>query len=123
MRNFFLLLVLLSTSGFLISTAQAEPEVGRDAAAGYMGKSPSYSSSSSRDHYLALHIGKLVSADSWKWGKDEKQKNVGSTTFGLTYRYDQWNTTDLLIRVDYNEYNIDGERPQKLSFFPMIFFP
>ena len=116
-------LVLLFLAVFGLSMAQAEPVVGRDAAAGYMGQNSSRSTSSSGNHYLALHIGKLVSADSWKWGKQEKQKDIGSTTFGLTYRFDQWYTTDLSIRVDFNEYNIDGKRPQKLSFMPVITFP
>ena len=106
----------------------AEPIVGRGAAAGYMGKEASEQTVSNpaghRNHYMALHIGKLINADSWKWGSQDKNKNVGSATVGVTYRVKEWaDTTDLLIRIDFNEYDLDGKKPQKLSFIPMILFP
>ncbi len=77
-----------------------------------------------RKHYMALHLGKLINADSWNWGDESKNKNVGSATVGVTYRVRQWwETTDLVIRLDLNEYDVDGKKPQKLSFLPMILFP
>jgi hypothetical protein len=123
MKN--LLFILLSLFIFSFQ-ALAEPVVGRDAAAGYMGKKSTEETSyrNSRNHYMALHIGKLLNADSWKWGSQDKNNNVGSATVGVTYRVKEWmETTDFLIRIDFNEYNIDGKKPQKLSFIPMILFP
>lgn len=119
-KSFFISLFLVSFQVF------AEPVVGREAATGYMGKEISRETilSGSRDHYLALHVGKLVNGDSWKWGKKSKSKNVGSATLGVTYRVKEWmDTTDFLIRIDFNEYDIDGKKPQKLSFIPIILFP
>jgi hypothetical protein len=122
-------ITLILVSIFLVSfQALAEPVVGRGAATGYMGKAPvseeKLSYVGSRNHYLALHLGKLVNAESWKWGKNSKSKNVGSATVGVTYRVKEWmDTTDFLIRIDFNEYDIDGKKPQKLSFLPMILFP
>ncbi len=124
MKFKFLILVSIFVVSF---QAFAQPVVGRDAAAGYMGKvneDAPVVSSGPRTHYMALHIGKLVNADSWKWGDDTKNKNVGSATVGVTYRVkEMWETTDMLIRIDLNEYDIDGEKPQKLSFIPIILFP
>jgi hypothetical protein len=122
-------ITLILVSIFLVSfQALAEPVVGRGAATGYMGKAPvseeKLSYVGSRNHYLALHLGKLVNAESWKWGKNSKSKNVGSATVGVTYRVkERMDTTDFLIRIDFNEYDIDGKKPQKLSFLPMILFP
>ncbi len=121
------LLPVFLISFFVVSFhAFAEPVVGRDAAAGYMGRpqSDQVAPSGPRDHFMAVHIGKLVNADSWKWGDQTKNKDVGSATIGVTYRVKEWmDTTDFLIRIDLNEYDIDGEKPQKLSFIPMIVFP
>ena len=120
--------ILVFISIFTVSfQAFAEPVVGRDAAAGYMGRvnrDEEVASSGPRSHYMALHIGKLVNADAWEWGDETKNKNVGSATVGVTYRVKEWmDTTDLLIRIDLNEYDIDGEKPQKLSFIPILLFP
>lgn len=124
MKSKFLLLVSIFVVSF---QAFAEPVVGRDAAAGYMGKvneDTQAVASGPRTHYMALHIGKLVNADSWKWGDETKNKDVGSATVGVTYRVKEWwDTTDMLIRIDLNEYDIDGKKPQKLSFIPIILFP
>ncbi len=124
MKIIFLIMISIFSVSF---QAFAQPVVGRDAAAGYMGKSSDEEVTSSRnrqDHYMALHIGKLVNADSWKWGDETKNRNVGSATVGVTYRVKEWmDTTDFLIRIDMNEYDVDGKKPQKLSFIPMILFP
>jgi hypothetical protein len=118
-------LILLSFA-FVNHQASAQT-VGRDAAAGYMGRAPSDQQAASpgnRNHYMALHVGKLVGADAWKWGHEEKSKDVGSGTFGVTYRVKEWSdTSDFVIRIDFNEYSIEHQRPQKLSFLPMILFP
>lgn len=107
----------------------SQNQSGREAAAGYMNQQAEETRSynegpGSRKHYMALHLGKLVNADSWNWGEESKNKNVGSATVGVTYRVREWwDTTDLVIRLDLNEYDVDGKKPQKLSFLPMILFP
>lgn len=120
-------LVIVASFQVLADRAFADPVVGREAATGYfkpVNNDENRSSGGSKDHYMALHIGKLVNADAWKWGNNKKTKDVGSATVGVTYRVKEWmDTTDFLIRIDFNEYDIDGEKPQKLSFLPMILFP
>src|SRR5437868_14134166 len=81
--------------------AQAEdsPRVGRGAAAKYFeNKDPdateekpaSGESSRSSDHYLALHVGKMMSSTAYEWGTENKQTDVGDFTAGVTYRVGEW---------------------------------
>lgn len=103
----------------------AEPIVGREAAAPYFRQQePQQAYSSPTSHYMTLHIGKLLNTDAWKWGEKKKESDAGSLSLGVTYRVKEWhNSADMAIRIDFNEYDIDGEKPQKLSFLPMIIFP
>lgn len=105
--------------------AFADPVVGREAAAPYFGEeSRPARVAGPRDHYMVLHIGKLVNSNAWNWGQKGRQKDVGAATIGVTYRIGEWKgLTDTLIRLDFNEYDIKGQKPQKLSFLPMIMFP
>lgn len=122
MRTTLSIFIILFSS---FSVFAAEPVVGRNAAAQYFG-APARDVAQAggpSDHYMAVHIGKLVNTDAWKWGSQAREKNAGSATIGVTYRVEEWHATDLAIRIDFNEYDIDGEKPQKLSFLPMIFFP
>lgn len=117
-----LLVGLLSSDAVF---AQA-PKVGREAAAGYFQRrSPTQEvSSGPADHYLALHVGRFMSSEAWEWGQSSRKENVGSNTFGLTYRMYEWsNSMDLAIRVDFTEYNVADEKPLKMSFLPMLMFP
>lgn len=86
-------------------------------------ESSSSKSVASSDHYLALHFGNFIQGDAWSWGQKEKQKKTGGASAGVTYRYEEWGQTDLNIRIDYNEYSVLNEKPQKLSFMPVIIFP
>lgn len=105
--------------------AAADPVVGREAAAPYFGEEARpVRVAGPRDHYMVLHIGKLVNTNAWNWGQSGRQKDAGAATIGVTYRIGEWNgLTDTLLRLDFNEYDIKGEKPQKLSFLPMIMFP
>jgi hypothetical protein len=77
----------------------------------------------SRAHFLALHIGGYVDSAAYKWGPDEA-KDVGKLTAGVTYRMGEWtNTMDLLLRVDFNSFDLAGSKPLKMSILPMIVFP
>lgn len=99
------------------------PSPGKEAAAEYFQKSNAPAVNSA-DHYLALHFGRLMSSQSWEWGSKGRKDNEGENNIGMTYRLGEWiNSMDFVIRVDFNEYTVNGERLQKMSFLPMITFP
>jgi hypothetical protein len=121
------------------SVAQADelPKVGRRAAAKYFEKrepsaqnegsqSSEVSSGGSSDHYLALHVGRMMSSQSYEWGQGN-QTDVGEMTAGVTYRVGEWkNSMDLNIRMDFIEYKVAGngeQKPLKLSLIPLVTFP
>lgn len=117
------LLLLLSS----FAHAQADsPRVGRGAAARYFqDEQPVVQQSSGpRDHYLALHIGKFMNGQAWEWGQRGRENDAGSMTFGLTYRLYEWsNSSDMALRVDFNEYSVVNEKPLKMSLMPVFLFP
>ncbi len=130
MKTFLTLILPL----FLTSVASAQssqPVVGRDAAAKYFqprDPAQAYNGPSSlgggTDHYLALHFGRYMASQSYEWGKNGQEDDVGTNQFGVTYRIGEWyNSMDLGIRLDYSEFDVGGETPSKLSFMPLITFP
>lgn len=65
-----------------------------------------------------------MASQSYDWGKNGQEDDVGKNQFGVTYRVGEWyNSMDLLLRMDYSEFDVGGETPNKLSFVPMITFP
>lgn len=100
---------------------------GRDAAAEYFQKKPDENDraeNSSSDHFLALHFGKLMNSESWDWGGSGKLEDVGGNTYGLTYRFDEYTKSmDMNLRVDFEEFKINDEKPLKMSILPMFIFP
>ncbi|MFV3410040.1 hypothetical protein ACNH6C_15630 [Bdellovibrio bacteriovorus] len=128
MKTFLSLILPLFLSS--IATAQdSQPVVGREAAAKYFQPRDTASSSFNTgggpsDHYLALHFGRYMASQSYDWGKNGQEDDVGKNQFGVTYRVGEWyNSMDLLLRMDYSEFDVGGETPNKLSFVPMITFP
>ena len=115
--------------GHVASAQDSQPVVGRDAAARYFQKKESPASNGgmlggANDHYLALHFGRYMSSQSYDWGKNGQEDNVGTNQFGLTYRVGEWlNSMDLNLRMDYMQFDVGGESPSKLSFMPLITFP
>ena len=107
------------------SVSWADPVVGREAAAGYFNQAQeAVNNISGREHYMVLHLGKLVNTNAWNWGSSGRQKNAGSASVGVTYRVGEWkDLTDTAIRIDFNEYDIEGQKPQKLSFLGVLQFP
>lgn len=56
--------------------------------------------------------------------KNGQEDDIGRTSFGVTYRVGEWkNSMDLGLRIDYNEFELAGEKPTKLSFMPILTFP
>lgn len=113
----------------------SQPRVGRDEAAKYfqrvedpaeynVGNGSTSRARGPDDHYLALHFSKYMASQSYDWGDNGQEDDVGGNSFGLTYRVGEWqNSMDLNLRLDYSEYNLAGGRPTKLSFLPLLTFP
>ncbi|MEN0058150.1 MAG: hypothetical protein AAGB31_04900 [Bdellovibrio sp.] len=121
--------LLLLGSFFSLTNVWAQnsdPVVGRDAAARYFEpRQPAQSSvTGSTDHYLALHFGRYMASQSYDWGKNGQEDDVGNNTFGVTYRVGEWlNSMDMNLRIDYSEFDVGREDASKLSFLPLITFP
>ena len=125
----FLSMILPLLLGSTALAQGSQPVVGRDAAAKYFQKRDVAENSNggvtgANDHYLALHYGRLMSSQSYDWGRGGQEDDVGKNNFGLTYRMGEWvNSMDLNLRVDYTDYEVSGEKPTKISFMPLITFP
>lgn len=122
----FLLLILPLLVGSSALAQNSQPVVGRRAAARYFENSePSQNySSGGASHYLALHFGRYMGSQSYEWGKNGQEDDVGENTFGVTYRVGEWqNSMDLNMRIDYAEYTLAGEKSSKISFMPLLTFP
>ncbi len=138
MKNVFtVILPLLLPFTLIASNASAQqPVVGRDAASKYfqkdaqndnttyVGGNSQSSFNGSNDHYLALHWARYMASQSYDWGKNGQEDDVGKNNFGVTYRVGEWyNSMDLNIRMEYSDYNVGGENTNKISFLPVITFP
>ncbi|MNJ98420.1 hypothetical protein D3C87_161860 [compost metagenome] len=126
--NFFYSILLVCLTSVTAYAQDAQPRVGRDAAAKYFQRrDPAQSNMNyggSGDHYLAIHFGRYMSSQAYEWGQGGRQDDVGKNFFGVTYRVGEWyNSMDLNIRIDYAEYDVIGEKPTKLSLMPLITFP
>ncbi|WP_413584905.1 hypothetical protein [Bdellovibrio sp. HCB274] len=132
MKNVFSIILPLLVMASYASAQQ--PVVGRDAAAKYFQKDTQDDTtyvggetSGNRgpsDHYLALHYGRYMASQSYDWGKNGQEDDVGKNSFGVTYRVGEWyNSMDLVLRMEYNDYEVGGENPSKISFLPVIMFP
>ncbi|MEK6554445.1 MAG: hypothetical protein AABZ31_04325 [Bdellovibrionota bacterium] len=74
--------------------------------------------------YMAIQLGSFMSDTQYRWGEMRREDDVGELTLGVTYRMGEWvNSMDLMGRVEYQIYDIDDEKPKKLSLMPMITFP
>lgn len=139
-----LMLVLIGTTVFA-----EQPEVGKKAAAKYFqknsprgGEAASYTNTSDErrarrgpaaedegsagasSHYLQLHFGRFVGSQAWEWGQSGRVEEAGEYTLGVTYKFDQWGQfADVNLRVDFIEYKVVGQRPQKMSMLPLVIFP
>jgi hypothetical protein len=90
----------------------------------YFQRKPASEDAGPRSHFLALHIGGFIDSESYKWGALDKSEDNGKLTVGVTYRMGEWTSTmDLLMRVDFNAYELVDGKPVKMSIMPMIVFP
>lgn len=110
-----------------------KPKTGEGAARQYFNKrennrseSTSYDSGrgSQGERYMAIQIGSFVNDTAYRWGDNRKNEDVGEMILGVSYRIGEWvNSADLLARIEFTQFDIDGESPKKLSFMPIISFP
>ncbi len=109
-----------------VPTENVPVNTGKGEASKYFTKSnraPAETSSSS-DHYLALHFGGFITSESYVWGRDEKAEDVGKITGGVTYKTSEWvNSADLLLRADFQSYAVDEYKPVKMSIIFAAAFP
>lgn len=105
------------------SSNSNQPRVGRAAAQKYFVKEPQYESGINT-RLLSLHIGGYLKSRAHQWGSQPKSQHVGLETMGVTYKIGEWTRTmDLNLRVDYFQYQVDQEKPIKVSFLPLLTFP
>ncbi len=114
--------------GFSIRVSADTPlvgrDVGKDVASGYFQKRAVAEAPASSDHYLALHVGKIMNGDAWEWGMNGRQTEMSGSSFGVTYRLEESaKSMDVNLRVDFNEYDVIGEKPLKMSLMPLWIFP
>ena len=127
--RFLISLYILISSVTVWANKSEQPVVGRKAAQTYFQKrEPAEESGSSSNgssaRYLALHFGTYTSSVAYKWGGDEKLEDIATRSYGVTYRVGEWtNSMDLQFRIDFNDFEIDDQYIQKLSFIPMVTFP
>lgn len=125
-----LILSFFLTSTLMLSQAHADqPRVGRKAAAKYFEgdhssedrSTASSSSNSGISHLLMLDIGAFVNSQAYNW--QEGGSSAGRASYGLTYLMDTWASMDVNLRIDFNEYQLEGIHPIKMSILPLLTFP
>lgn len=120
--------IVILLMGILAQAKEATPLVGRDvgkgAASEYFQKRAPAEAPAPSDHFLALHLGKITNGDAWEWGMNGRQSDMSGSTFGVTYRLEEWSKSmDMNLRVDFIEYDAAGEKPTKMSLMPLWIFP
>lgn len=106
---------------------QKQPKTGKGAAQKYFSPDSNASASESggsKEHYLMLGFSLYFDSDAYRWGPSHYE-DPSEWALGVTYRFGEWlNSTDFLVRVEYQFFDLDGnENPQKLSFVPIVIFP
>lgn len=126
--------IVLSFLGASYSYAAA-PKVGRSAAAKYFQQNPEEQSKNQRyvasheaglsneERYLALGLSLFTKSESYNWGTINKAQDVGKLGLDMTYRLDQSNYIDYALRVSYNEYEVQSQRANKISFMYAVTLP
>ncbi|OFZ29000.1 MAG: hypothetical protein A2622_12955 [Bdellovibrionales bacterium RIFCSPHIGHO2_01_FULL_40_29] len=136
MKTIMYLITILTLVSF--QNSYAAPKVGKRAAARYFqGEVASNESDvanqkvassieplSPEDHFLTFGFSNYVSSDSYKWGQNGKEENVGKWGLDMMYRIGQYNNLiDQGIRVSYNEFEAVSKKASKLSFMYAITLP
>lgn len=109
------------------SMAEDAPRVGRGAAAKYLTppppEKPQQATRAAQDNMLMILVGPYVDSVSYAWKGSDKRTKIGTSSYGITYLFEQWNSVDVNFRADFTEYKIDDENFLKLSLLPLWTFP
>lgn len=121
------ILILTASICFATGTASAAAKrVGRQAAAEYFQNNSATSASngaSGGDNFMMIDYGAFTKSEAYQWPLTGPKKSVAKATYGITYFLSEWNSLDLNLRADFNEFLINQERLVKISFLPLITFP
>lgn len=104
----------------------AAKRVGRQAAAEYFQNNSTTGrsgGSSGGDNFMMIDYGAFTKSEAYQWPLTGPKKSVAKSTYGITYFLSEWNSLDLNLRADFNEFLINQERLVKISFLPLITFP
>ena len=122
--------LLVFMMGFSLASDAQVPKVGRRAAAKYFEKDREVLREPAPERYvregnevLMLSIGTFIGSKSYQWKGSDSRDNLGRSSYGVTYLYEEWKGLDMNIRADFNEYKLDDNRAVKLSLMPLITFP
>ncbi len=124
LKNSFLIVMACICSATVTVSAAAK-RVGRQAAAEYFQNSSTTASngSSGGDNFMMIDYGAFTKSEAYQWPMTGPKKSVAKATYGITYLLSEWNSLDLNLRADFNEFLINQERLVKISFLPLITFP
>ncbi len=112
-----------TASGQTSQTIEKGTSVGRMAAQKYFVKDVQ-TGGNINTRLLSLHIGGYLHSKAYQWGNRASAEQAGVQTTGVTYKIGEWTQTmDLNLRVDYFQFEIERERPIKISFLPLLTFP
>ena len=79
---------------------------------------------SSSERVLMIHLGTFLNDKAHRWGNKLRDEDVGTAQLGVSYRVGEWtNSMDLFFRAEFMSYDIDNDRPLKLSVMPIVAFP
>lgn len=136
LHNSLLLALILLVTSNTVHAAEGAPKVGRAAAAKYFQTNPdaqkasryvaseSGGGSSSGDRYLTFGVSTFTKSESFSWGTTNKEEDVGKWGVDLNYKISDYNSLlDYALRVNYNEYEPNGQRVNKMAFLLAASFP
>jgi hypothetical protein len=118
-RRITMKIIITGLLSILLTIPTYAQEVGRQAAAKYMQKA---ATKVRGEQTLALHYGKYMNSQSYVWGEGSSS-NPAQSTYGLTYFMSDWSNFDMSLRVDFNEYELQDQKPMKMSLLPLWTFP
>ena len=122
----FLFIMLLLFSGVFANAGA--PKVGKSAAAKYFAKNPEEQVKIARttasevvglgseERYLAFGASLFTKSESYNWGGNGKEEDVGKYGLDMTYRLSESNYVDYALRVSYSEYTSRNQKANKMSF-------
>jgi hypothetical protein len=129
LKRSFVVLILCGSA----EASSVAPKVGRSAAAKYFQKNPENvtryvasddSSSGGGTRYLTIGLSTFTKSDSFSWGGNGKETDIGKWGIDMNYRLSQYNSLlDYSLRVSYQEYQPHDQTAKKLIFSYALTLP